>query len=140
MTSLTSNDTKKKINTFIISGGTATGKTTILNSLIISLIIYIEAGLVQVNEKYITQMGFRVSENDIVKFNGRKLKSEKKQYILLNKPKNFSCRLDDFGKKNSVFELIKNTCKEKVLPVTKLNKKSSGLVLFTNDEKLSSKH
>ena len=101
--------------------------------------LYIEAGLVQVNEKYITQMGFRVSENDIVKFNGRKLKSEKKQYILLNKPKNFSCRLDDFGKKNSVFELIKNTCKEKVLPVTKLNKKSSGLVLFTNDEKLSSK-
>ena len=101
--------------------------------------LYIEAGLVQVNEKYITQMGYRVSENDIVKFNGRKLKSEKKQYILLNKPKNFSCRLDDFGKKTSVFELIKNTCKEKVLPVTKLNKKSSGLVLFTNDEKLSSK-
>ena len=101
--------------------------------------LYIEAGLVQVNEKYITQMGFRVSENDIVKFNGRKLKFEKKQYILLNKPKNFSCRLDDFGKKNSVFELIKNTCKEKVLPVTKLNKNTSGLVLFTNDEKLSSK-
>ena len=101
--------------------------------------LYIEAGLVQVNEKYITQMGFRVSENDIVKFNGRKLKSEKKQYILLNKPKNFSCRLDDFGKKNSVFELIKNTCNEKVFPVTKLNKNTSGLVLFTNDEKLSSK-
>ena len=101
--------------------------------------LYIEAGLVQVNEKYITQMGFRVSENDIVKFNGRKLKFEKKQYILLNKPKNFSCRLDDFGKKNSVFELIKKTCKEKVLPVTKLNKNTSGLVLFTNDEKLSSK-
>ena len=101
--------------------------------------LYIEAGLVQVNEKYITQMGFRVSENDIVRFNGRKLKFEKKQYILLNKPKNFSCRLDDFGKKNSVFELIKNTCKEKVLPVTKLNKNTSGLVLFTNDEKLSSK-
>ena len=101
--------------------------------------LYIEAGLVQVNEKYITQMGFRVSENDIVKFNGRKLKFEKKQYILLNKPKNFSCRLDDFGKKNSVFELIKKACKEKVLPVTKLNKNTSGLVLFTNDEKLSSK-
>ena len=63
-------------------------------------------------------MGLRVSENEIVKINGRKLKSEKKQYILLNKPKNFSCRLDDFGKKNSVFELIKNKEMPKGDPIT----------------------
>ena len=100
--------------------------------------MFIKAGLVEVNGKYITQMGYRVKElEDIVKFNGRTLKSEKKQYLLLNKPRNYSCRLDNYGKRDSVFELIKNVCKEKILPVGKLNKNTSGLLLFTNDEKLS---
>ena len=99
----------------------------------------IEAGVVKVNGESITQMGYRVQETDIVKFNGRTLKSDKKRYLLLNKPRNYSSRLDDFGKKNSVFELIKGLSKEKILPVGRLNKNTSGLLLFTNDEKLSSK-
>ena len=61
--------------------------------------LLIKAGVVEVNGKYITQMGYRVKELDIVKFNGRTLKSEKKQYLLLNKPRNYSCRLDNYGKK-----------------------------------------
>ena len=69
----------------------------------------IEAGVVQVNGVGIVQMGFRVQETDVVKFNGRTIKSDKKRYLLLNKPRNYSCRLDDFGKKNSVFEIIKDT-------------------------------
>ena len=99
----------------------------------------IEAGVVKVNGESITQMGYRVQETDIVKFNGRTLKSDKKRYLLLNKPRNYSSRLDDFGKKDSVFELIKGISKEKILPVGRLNKNTSGLLLFTNDEKLSSK-
>lgn len=99
----------------------------------------IEAGIVSVNGKAITQMGYRVQKTDIVKFNGRTLKSDKKRYLLLNKPRNYSSRLDDFGKKDSVFELVKGLCKEKILPVGRLNKNTSGLLLFTNDEKLSSK-
>jgi 23S rRNA pseudouridine2605 synthase len=99
----------------------------------------IEAGVVQVNGKAVTQMGYRVMETDIVKFNGRTLKTDKKRYLLLNKSRNYSCRLDDYGKKDSVFELIKGSCKEKVLPVNKLTKTQSGLILFTNDEKLSAK-
>ena len=99
----------------------------------------IEAGVVAVNGKSITQMGYRVQESDIVKFNGRTLKTDKKRYLLLNKPRNYSCRLDDFGKKDSVFELIKGSCKEKILPIGKLNKNHSGLVIFTNDEKMSAK-
>ena len=99
----------------------------------------IEAGVVKVNGESITQMGYRVQETDIVKFNGRTLKSDKKRYLLLNKPRNYSSRLDDFGKKDSVFELIKGLSKEKILPVGRLNKNTSGLLLFTNDEKLSSK-
>jgi len=99
----------------------------------------IEAGVVAVNGKSITQMGYRVQESDIVKFNGRTLKTDKKRYLLLNKPRNYSCRLDDFGKKDSVFELIKGSCKEKILPIGKLNKNHSGLLIFTNDEKMSAK-
>ena len=99
----------------------------------------IEAGVVQINGKGITQMGYRVQETDIVKFNGRTLKSEKKQYLLLNKPRNYSSRLDSYGKKDSIFELIKSACKEKILPIGKLNKMSSGLIIFTNDEKMSAK-
>ncbi len=99
----------------------------------------IEAGVVQVNGVGVVQMGFRVQETDVVKFNGRTIKSDKKRYLLLNKPRNYSCRLDDFGKKDSVFEIIKGSCKEKILPIGKLNKMSSGLLLFTNDEKLSAK-
>ena len=99
----------------------------------------IEAGVVAVNGEAITQMGYRVQESDVVKFNGRTLKTDKKRYLLLNKPRNYSCRLDDFGKKDSVFELIKGSCKEKVLPIGKLNKNHSGLLIFTNDEKMSAK-
>ena len=99
----------------------------------------IEAGVVAVNGQAITQMGYRVQESDVVKFNGRTLKTDKKRYLLLNKPRNYSCRLDDFGKKDSVFELIKGSCKEKILPIGKLNKNHSGLLFFTNDEKMSAK-
>ena len=99
----------------------------------------IEAGVVAINGKAITQMGYRVQESDVVKFNGRTLKTDKKRYLLLNKPRNYSCRLDDFGKKDSIFELIKGSCKEKILPIGKLNKNHSGLLIFTNDEKMSAK-
>ena len=99
----------------------------------------IEAGVVKVNGKVITKMGCRVYSTDIVKFNGRTLKSEKKRYLLLNKPRNYSCRIDNFYSNDSVFSLIKGCCKEKILPVGRLNKSTSGLLLFTNDEKLSSK-
>ena len=99
----------------------------------------IQAGVVAVNGKAITQMGYRVQESDVVKFNGRTLKTDKKRYLLLNKPRNYSCRLDDFGKKDSIFQLIKGACKEKILPISKLKKKYSGLLILTNDEKISAK-
>ena len=100
---------------------------------------FIEAGLVTVNSNLVTQMGYRVQDTDIVKFNGRKLKSETKRYVLLNKPRNFSSRLDCYGRKNSVFELIKDSCKEKIFPIGRLNKNTSGLLIFTNDQHLLKK-
>ena len=97
----------------------------------------IEAGVVAINGKAITQMGYRVQESDVVKFNGRTLKTDKKRYLLLNKPRNYSCRLDHLEKKDSVFELIKGSCKEKVLPIGKLNKNHSGLLIFTNENPIN---
>ena len=60
--------------------------------------LFIKAGVVEVNGKHITQMGYRVKEFDVVKFNGRTLKTEKKQYLLLNKHRTCSCRLNNYGK------------------------------------------
>tara|TARA_B100000902_G_scaffold153568_1_gene150101 strand:+ start:17696 stop:18433 length:738 start_codon:yes stop_codon:yes gene_type:complete len=99
----------------------------------------IEVGTVEVNGEIITKMGYRVKESDKVKFNGQLLKSSKKIYVLLNKPKRYSCRLDNYGKKDSIYELTKSACKEKILPVNKLAKNESGLIILTNDEQLKIK-
>lgn len=98
----------------------------------------IKAGLVEVNGKTITEMGFRVLDTDVVKFNNSTINSETKRYLLLNKPKDFLTLTDDPRKKN-VFELIAKACKERIYPVGRLDKQTSGLLLFTNDGELSKK-
>jgi len=98
----------------------------------------IKAGLVEVNGKTIVEMGFRVLETDIVKFNNETINSETKRYLLLNKPKDFLTLTDDPRKKN-VYELISKACKERIYPVGRLDKQTSGLLLFTNDGELSKK-
>ena len=100
---------------------------------------FIEAGVVTVNGVGVTKMGARVKLTDEVKFNGKKLKSEALRYILLNKPKNYSGRINYTGHHTSVMLLIKNACKEKVYPVDKLNKLETGLLLFTNDTDIAKK-
>ena len=100
---------------------------------------FIEAGVVTVNGIGVTQMGYRVSSNDIVKFNSQEIKSEKLQYVLLNKPKNISSRLDNKTQKISVMNLISSACKEQILPTEKLNKSETGLLIFTNDHDLAKK-
>ncbi len=100
---------------------------------------FIEAGVVTVNGVGVTKMGTRVKLTDEVKFNGKKLKSEALRYILLNKPKNYSGRINYTGHHTSVMLLIKNACKEKVYPVDKLNKLETGLLLFTNDTDIAKK-
>ncbi len=98
----------------------------------------IKAGLVEVNGKIIIEMGFRVFESDNVKFNNETLNSETKRYLLLNKPKDFLTLTNDPRKKN-VFQLIEKSCKERIYPVGRLDKQTSGLLLFTNDGELSKK-
>ncbi len=98
----------------------------------------IVAGLVSVNGKVITEMGFRVLPSDVVKFNNESISSEKLQYLLLNKPKGYLVS-DDPGKKKTVEELIGKACKERVYPVGRLDRQSSGLLLYTNDGAMSQK-
>lgn len=98
----------------------------------------ITAGLVSVNGKVITEMGFRVLPTDVVKFNNESISSEKLQYLLLNKPKGYLVS-DDPAKKKTVEELIGKACKERVYPVGRLDRQSSGLLLYTNDGTMSKK-
>lgn len=100
---------------------------------------FIEAGIVSVNGKVITQMGFKVNRSDIIKFNDSIIKNQKLKYLLLNKPKNYTSSFKDAYKKNSVISLIKGKCKENLFSIGKLDKKSTGLLLFSNDNDLNKK-
>ncbi len=99
----------------------------------------ITAGVISVNGKIITQLGFKVQPTDEVKYNDAKLKSEKPVYLLLNKPKDYITTVDDPQNRNTVMSLISNACKERVYPVGRLDRNTTGLLLFTNDGDLADK-
>lgn len=94
----------------------------------------IELGSVTVNGEIIVEMGYKVSPNDIVKYEGQTLSHAKPVYILINKPKDFHAITDDPTKKKSVGNLIKNFCKQQVYPVGKMERTSTGVLLLTNDQ------
>ena len=100
---------------------------------------FIEAGVVKVNGKVITEMGYKVNTTDEVRFNNSRIKSQTPRYLLLNKPKNYSGRMENSPNKKDVFRLIKGACKESVLPTCRLGKNSTGLLLFTNDNLIAKK-
>ena len=101
--------------------------------------IYIAAGNVTVNGKPITEMGYKVKLTDEVKFDGRLLNPVKKEYVVLNKPKDFTTTIRDEKGKRHVSGLISNASKSKLLPVDKLDKEDTGLLVFTNDGDLTKK-
>lgn len=95
--------------------------------------IYIGAGNVTVNDKIVTEMGYRVKPNEEVKFDGRRVIPEMPEYILLNKPKGFFTTGSLEKGSRTVMDLIANATKAKVVPVGKLDRQATGLLLFTND-------
>jgi len=95
--------------------------------------IYISAGQVTVNGKTITEMGYKVKLTDEVKFDGRLLNPIKREYVLLNKPKDFTTTVRDEKGRRNVSGLISNASKTPLLPVDKMDKNATGLLLFTND-------
>ncbi len=99
----------------------------------------IKAGCVTVNDEVITTMGFKVKTEDKVVYGGQTLNREKLRYILLNKPKGYITTSDDPYERDTVMELVKNACTERVFPVGRLDKQTTGLLLFTNDGDLAKK-
>ena len=101
---------------------------------------YIEAGLITVNGKVVTELGTKVSPTDDIRFSGERLKGEKKVYIVMNKPKNFVTTTSDPHAEKTVMDLISTElCKERVFPVGRLDKATTGVLMFTNDGALAEK-
>lgn len=99
----------------------------------------IEQGLVKVNGKLVTELGVKVKPSDEVRVDGTRIKPEKKVYVLLNKPKDTVTTLKDPNARKTVFDLIKNACQERIYPVGRLDRNTTGVLLFTNDGDLSAR-
>jgi len=99
----------------------------------------IEAGVVKVNGQTITTLGYKIKPTDIVEVEGQRIKNEKKVYILLNKPKDYITTTKDPRNRKTVMHLIAGACKERVFPVGRLDRKTTGLLLLTNDGELAEK-
>jgi 23S rRNA pseudouridine2605 synthase len=95
--------------------------------------IYIQSGNVKVNGIPVTEMGYMVKPGDVVNFDGVVLTPEKKVYILLNKPKNFTTALDEGQEYRNVLELVKGSTNYKIGPIGRMDKNTTGLLVFTND-------
>lgn len=101
--------------------------------------IFIATGTVSVNGKVVTEMGYKVAPNDEVRFNGELLRPEKKAYVLLNKPKNFITTTRDEKGRRTVMELVAKASDSRLVPVGRLDRNTTGLLLFTNDGDLAKK-
>jgi 23S rRNA pseudouridine2605 synthase len=99
----------------------------------------IEKGEIKVNGKVVTEMGVTVAASDKVEYKGKQLSPEKKVYILLNKPKNTVTTSSDPQGRRTVLEIIRNACPERVYPVGRLDRNTTGLLILTNDGDLSKK-
>jgi len=96
-------------------------------------------GEITVNGKVVTELGAKVSKRDEVLYKGKPLDVEKKVYLLLNKPRGFVTTLDDPHAEHTVMELVEHACTERIYPVGRLDKETSGVLLFTNDGELAKK-
>jgi 23S rRNA pseudouridine2605 synthase len=94
---------------------------------------------VTVNGKLVTEMGYKVKSGDEVRFDGTLISPEEKRYVLLNKPKNYITTMDDDRGRKTVMDLVENATKERIYPVGRLDRMTTGLLLFTNDGELAKK-
>lgn len=124
-------DGKMRLNKFLSNAGIASRRDA--DKLI-------ELGLVSVNGKVITELGFKVDPLvDAVKYDDKNLKPERLRYVLLNKPKDYITTMDDPEERKTVMFLVKDICKERIYPVGRLDRQTTGLLLFTNDGELAKK-
>ena len=100
---------------------------------------YIQAGAVLVNGTVVTELGTKLLRSDEVKFRDQPVTMEKKVYVLLNKPKDYVTTSDDPQQRKTVMDLVKNACEERIYPVGRLDRNTTGVLLLTNDGDLASK-
>lgn len=100
---------------------------------------FITAGVVSVNGTVVTELGTKVKRTDEVKFHEQPVSIERKVYVLLNKPKDYVTTSDDPQNRKTVMDLVKNVCRERIYPVGRLDRNTTGVLLFTNDGELASK-
>ncbi|WP_422090346.1 pseudouridine synthase [Tenacibaculum ovolyticum] len=129
-TQSTTEDTGIRLNKYISNSGICSRREADT---------YIEHGSVSVNGKLMTQMGYKVQPTDEVRFDGTLISIEKKRYILLNKPKNYITTMEDDRGRKTVMEIVADATKERIYPVGRLDRNTTGLLLFTNDGELAKK-
>ena len=100
---------------------------------------FITAGVVSVNGEVVTELGTKIKRTDEVKFHDEPVSIERKTYILLNKPKDCVTTSDDPQERKTVMDFVKGACKERIYPVGRLDRNTTGVLLLTNDGDLASK-
>ena len=100
---------------------------------------FIQAGVVTVNGEVVTELGTKVLRTDEVRFHDQPVVIEKKVYVLLNKPKDYVTTADDPQQRKTVLDLVKSACTERIYPVGRLDRNTTGVLLLTNDGDLASK-
>lgn len=123
-------DTDIRLNRYISNAGICSRRDADL---------LIQMGEIKVNGKIVTEMGYQVKQGDEVRYGTKILNREKKVYVLLNKPKDFITTTDDPQERRTVMQLVANAGKERIYPVGRLDRNTTGLLLMTNDGELSMK-
>jgi len=101
--------------------------------------VLISTGVITINGKTCTELGTKVKYTDDVRYNGERLRNERKVYLLLNKPKDYVTTTDDPKERKTVMLLLKEACNERIYPVGRLDRNTTGVLLFTNDGELAKK-
>lgn len=123
-------DGKIRLNKYIANSGVCSRREADL---------LIKAGVVTVNGKIVNELGTKINPTDVVVYDGNTLKAEKKIYVLLNKPKDFITTSDDPQGRKTVLDLVKNAGNQRLFPVGRLDRNTTGLLLLTNDGELTKK-
>ena len=124
------NKNKYRLNQYIAKSGiTSRRKADLL----------ITSGKIKINGVVIQELGTKVSSNDTVEYAGKKIKIEEYKYLVLNKPKDYITTLKDEKNRRTVMDLVAQSCNERLFPIGRLDKNTTGVLLFSNDGDLSQK-
>jgi 23S rRNA pseudouridine2605 synthase len=101
--------------------------------------VLIQTGVVSINGQVVTEMGYKIKPGDVVQYDGETINAETKRYVLLNKPKGFITTMDDPMGRKTVMSLVRKACRERIYPIGRLDRDTTGLLLFTNDGDMAKK-